>query len=314
MSIHNDYYARDRFPTRAQSEHGHVYGPRKPIIRRVGPGRRARVTVETGAEESKYHQEQELNAAIRRERRAAEAQEIRMIRRNQLHRPTARYDTTAPRRRRNSTPVKTSFSSPAPRPSVPSSEVRPLDDISPESPPAEMIDEDNVEEYDFNLPKLTPTVKFADDVAFIIPESGSNDSSDQTPQPTKSKFTGAMTELSISRSQWSGNTFERGELGAEIATIARKGEQSEKQHISMMKWYHLERHMMNFEEFMAASLSVMQMPEKEQRNVAKLLRDVQKKFEKQRHHGREMDPDCVSDFFYNESTDDIRQTASVMFL
>jgi hypothetical protein len=72
--------------------------------------------------------------------------------------------------------------------------------------------------------------------------------------------------------------------------------------------------MMNFEEFMAASQSVLQLSEKEQHDVVKLLRDVQRKFEKQRHHGRELEANCVSDVFYNDATGSSRQTESVIFL
>ena len=309
-------YEGDRFPPRARprDRNDFMYSSRKPVTRRVGAGHRARVTVETGAEDGRYRQEQQLNDEIRRENRAIELEQFRLRRQEQLGRPIVRHEPSDPRRRRNSLPLKTSFSSPAFRPSVPASEVPPGDvGEEPTSPPDDS--DEYVDDYDFNLPRVSKTVKFADDVGFVIPDAGSNGSSDQPFQTTKPKFSGPMTEILISRSRWLGNTFERGDLGGEIATIPSKLEQPEQNHVPMMKWYHLERSsMMSFEEFMAASQSVLQMPEKEQRDVAKLLRDVQKKFEKQRHHGREMEPDCVSDVFYNDATDSTRQTASVVFL
>jgi hypothetical protein len=123
-----------------------------------------------------------------------------------------------------------------------------------------------------------------------------------------------MTELLISYSRWDGNIFERGDLGASLEIMAPGPETSKQQSTPLMRWYHLHRSMMNFEEFIAASQSVLQLPEKEQRDVVKLLRDVQKKFEKQRHQGRELEANCISDIFYNDSTGTSRQTESVIFV
>jgi hypothetical protein len=179
--------------------------------------------------------------------------------------------------------------------------------------PIENSDE-YTEKFDFKIPKAGKAVHFSEDVSFLIPDSGSNDSQAKPSLLSKPKFTGQMTELNIKSSHWIGNTFERGELGAELGTMPIKSEQSEEQTVPLMRWYHLRRQLMNFEEYIAASQSVLQLSDKELRDVVKLLRDVQKKFEKQRHHGREMEPDCVSDVFYNDASGSSRQTGSVVFL
>lgn len=70
--------------------------------------------------------------------------------------------------------------------------------------------------------------------------------------------------------------------------------------------------MMSFEEFIAASQSVLQISEQKRRDVNKLLRDVQRKFEKQRQHGRDLEPDCVSDLYVGDSS--TKQGACVAFL
>lgn len=276
-------------------------GSRPPVTRRAG--HRARVTVETGGPYVRVSEQQQIIEPVGRFNRNAEVEQIRLRRQQQLGQP-AFYPITKP----------STYSSPGLRPSVPVSEPPPPDETEYViEVPATYDDGDELNEnVDFKLPKVPTAVKFSDDIAFVIPDSGSNDP--QEKPPPRPKFTGQMDELFIQQSQWVGNTFERGDLGAELSVMPIRAECSEKQSASLMRWYHLHRPMMSFEEFMAASQSVLELPEKEQRDVSRLLKDVQKKFEKQRHHGREMEPDCVSDVFYNDFTGKSRQTESVLFL
>ena len=346
------HYGRDGVPSdvRYRGAEHFIYSSRTPVTKRVGAGHRARVTVETGAEDDKYRQEQLLSDASRRERKADEIGRLRLRRWEPHQRPDTQYIRMNPRRRRNSLPFQTKYSSPVHRRSrlgddlaeeladlalenqrlrsrsLGRSEIRVTTSKAPSAKDYagrthSSIDDDDddegehdAENFDFDLPKILKTVKYSEDHAFTVPESTSNDSFEQPPS-TKPKFGGPMTKIEIAHSQWIGNIFERGDLVGQIAVMPDSPEQAGPSPVPMMKWYHLERSsMMNFDEFMAASQSVLRIPEREQRDVAKLLRDVQKKFEKQRHHGRELEPDCVSDVFYNDIADSSRQTASVMFL
>ena len=283
------------------------YQSHRPVRRKVGHV--ARVTVETGGTGQQNREEQEYENARKLERLRIREERLRIRARDErLGRPEVYYEPISRLQRRSSLPDRTGFT-PGGRPSVPLTEPRVDDEIVEEvSIP---IDDSYAEDVDFKFPKVDNRVLFSDDVAFLIPDSESNDSNEK---PSKPKFTGEMNETIIAYSQWDGNTFERGELGAQIGTLPSGLDRSQKQPAPLMKWFHLHRPMMSFEEFMAASQSVLQLPEKEQRDVVKLLRDVQKKFEKQRHHGRELEADCVSDIFYNDATGSSQQTESVIFL
>lgn len=280
------------------------------LIRRQA-GHNARVTIETDATNRRSPREQDSCDYVRVENTYPDVERIRLRRQERVEPPLVYYKR---QRRHSSFPSKTTYSSPAPRPSGPPSEPPTEDEVVIGLPSAVEDDDGYDEDLDFKIPKVTASVKFADDVTFIIPDSGLDDSQGKPSPPSKPKFTGQVTELAIVDSHWNGNTFERGELGAHLKTMPTGLETSEKRPDPLMRWYHLHRPMMSFEEFIAASQGVLQLPEKEQRDVVKLLRDVQKKFEKQRHHGRELEPNSVSDVFYNDLTGTSKQTESVLFL
>ena len=301
------YYGDDRVPAYARPTRTVEvsYPFHRPVTRRAG--HKARVTIETGAANDRLGEDAEIDILTRRENREANFLRSRARGREHTERTPVYYENI-PR------PSRTKLGSPAGRPSVPISELAPdNEDVDEVLSPIEDSDE-YAEKVDFKIPKTEGAVHFSEDVSFLVPGSGSNDSQAKPSPSLKPTFTGQMTELNIRSSHWIGNTFERGELSAELSTMPVKSEQSERQTMPLMRWYHLHRHLMNFEEYVAASQSVLQLPDKELRDVVKLLRDVQKKFEKQRHNGREMEPACVSDVFYNDATGNSRQTGSVVFL
>ena len=270
------------------------------MLKRVGTGFRQRVTVETGGDER--HSSWQDQARVNRQF-AFEGLRTRQRERGRYGGLYSRTDPVVPRKRRESRPF--------------SDEVEPAENKIYAAPPefhSAHAEDDGDDDYDFDLPKRPKAVTYAGEISFDIPGSDANDNSDRPSQEPKPKFSGPVTELSIACSRWLGNTFDRGDLTGEISTIGSPTESSEKKAEPLMTWYHLERPMMSLEEFQAAALAVLQMPEKEHRDVVKLLRDVQKKFEKQRQYGRDMEPDCVSDVFYHDAKDGSKQTASVVFL
>lgn len=309
------YYGGDRTRDLASPRGAERFAALPRAVRRQ-TGHNARVTIETGADNRRPQREYETyNLRVNIDEQPENLERVRRRRQERVEQPIVYYERLSGRpSRRNSLPTKTTYNSPEFRPSVPPSELPPDAEGIVEA--ASPIEESYgfVEELDFKIPKQPKGVPFSDDVGFIIPNSGSNDSQEKPSPLSRPKFTGEMTELLIAHSQWDGNTFERGELGAQLAVMSNEPDPLERQRPPLMRWYHLHRSMMSLEEFIAASQSVLQLPEKEQRDVVKLLRDVQKKFEKPRHHGRELEANCVSDIFYNDSTGSSRQMESVMFL
>ena len=297
----------------AERIHG-LAAPRRPITTRKA-GHNARVTVETGASTAQpFHEYSNIEPAIR-DNLQAQLDRIRLRKQEQLGRPTVYFAPTARLQRRSSFPIRPTYHSPPLQSSVPPTEP-PLDVEYTIDEPFAAEDSDGVlDDLDFNIVAAGKAVRFNEDVAFHMPASGSSELTDKPSQYSKPKFTGQMTELLISSSRWIGNTFERGELGAELGTMPLRSDVDEKQVEPLMSWYHLHRPvMMNFEEFTSASQSILQSFEKEERDIMKLLRDVQKKFEKQRNHGRELESDCVSDIFYDNASGSKTQTESVLFL
>ena len=310
------YYEGDRRPNFASPRAGDRFAEVARAVRRQA-GHNARVTVETTAANRRSEREQDPAARLYVEETQPNLERIRLRKQERVERPIVYVTNARPssrQRRRNSFPTKTRYRSPAFRPPAPLSALKHDAEVVVEVPAAIEDSDGYLEDLDFKIPKATKAVHFSDDVGFIIPDHGSNESQQKPPPPSKSSFTGQMTELTISRSRWDGNIFERGDLGAELETMTVGPETEDKHPTQLMRWCHLHRSAMNFEEFIAASQSVLRLPEKEQRDVVKLLRDVQKKFEKQRHHGRELEPNCVSDIFYNDSTGTSRQTESVIFV
>ena len=171
---------------------------------------------------------------------------------------------------------------------------------------------DDSEDYDFKLPLKVQaaTYDYVEEVSFPL-DANSTEDSGKPSQAQRSKFSGPVTELDISQSRWVGSACDRGDLSADITVPTADGTQIEKRQDPLMKWYHLERSTMSLEEFIAASQSVLQVSEQKRRDINRLMRDVQRKYEKQRQHGRDLEPDCMSDMFVGDST---KQSACVMFL
>jgi hypothetical protein len=171
-------------------------------------------------------------------------------------------------------------------------------------------------DLDFKLPKSERRAQFLGDAKLSTEDIDVGLVNNKPYSKVHPTFSGPLTQLVISQSRWRGNAADREELGCEIETvpILTSSLQAEKPAPKVMKWFHLERSMFNFEEFTAAALSSVAVSKRVRHDIAMLLRDVQKRFEKQRHHGREMEPDCVSDIFYSNASSNAEQTASVIFL
>lgn len=321
-SYRGDRYDYDEARPRTRGRGGDAgdYASHKPVTTKVGAGRRARVTVETGGDDSKYQEQHELEEEFKRLERATRLEESKRRRggRERYGGPLSPtyggYRKTDAYSRRNSLPIKTSYASPVGRFRRPGTDVPSRRSSVVEELPILESSEGENDDFDFSLPKPAVGLKFSESVAFEIPNKQDDDTHKDPASTGKTHFQGPLEELHISQSRWVGSSAERGELGGEIFTIPATVEGAKDQDVPITKWYHMQRPMLNFEDFTAASLSVLQLPEKQQRGVSKLLRDVQKKFEKQRHHGRDMDPDCIRDFFLGNASDRPKQSASVMFL
>lgn len=300
-----DPYEDGRLRSRGRAGEAADYVSHRPVTTKVGAGRRARITVETGGDDGRYQQQHEIEESIKRREQAIRLEEskLRAKGRGRYYRSTSpayKYNRRADSfSRRRSSPTRSSRSS-SPR-------------RKEGLPMIESSDED-YDDFDFSLPKPAGDVKFSESVTFEIPSQNGDFTHKEPASTGKTHFSGSIEELHISQSRWVGSSAERGELGGEIVTIPTSFEPTKENETSGTKWFHLTRSMLNFEEFSAASLSVLRLSEKQQRAVSKLLRDVQKKFEKQRHHGRDMDPDCIRDFFVNSTNNHPKQSASVMFL
>lgn len=118
---------------------------------------------------------------------------------------------------------------------------------------------------------------------------------------------GATTDLLLAGSRWLGNTFDSWDVSAEFTLVAP--------HLRpVISWYHLERHMPTFDEFIAVARRELQrVPERNLRRVEEMLRKIQRENEKQRQHGREMVPICMSDVEYRIEGKDNAQDFSACF-
>lgn len=296
----------------------------KPITRRVGAGRRARIAVETGGpyatalEDARREQRERMElererAKLERDRNARRKEDMSRPPPPVTHRPSARRYHNSPS---PGPDIPMSFGPPPGDESDDGLVADPLPDEGYEQPQSEELfprSHGDAEGYDFKLPAKTEakTYAFVEEVSFPL-HAESNDSSSKPSKASRNRFNGSVTEVPIAQSRWLGSAYDRGDLGAEISTPETGSAPSEKQQDPLIQWYHLERNMMSFEEFIAAAQSTLQLSEQKRRDVNKLLRDVQRKYEKQRQHGRDLEPDCVSDLFVGDANS--KDNACVIFL
>lgn len=290
----------------------------KPVTRRVGAGKRARIAIESGGQPAAapdYGLREQVHLEAAGGRRPEMSSSNRDYRRTR-HRSAqyASYSSPAPDRARQ--PYVTSSSesedSVLAEPFPARTELDTRTAIPRRRHPRIAGEEDDC---DFKLPPKVEAVTYdyVEEVSFPIDVTSKEDTNRQS-QPARSKFTGAVTEVPIMQSRWLGSAFDRGDLSAAIST-AGSNTQKTRPHDStepLMKWYHLERSLMSFEEFISAAQSVLQVTEQKRRDINKLLRDVQRKFEKQRQHGRDLEPDCVSDLFVGDAS--TKESACVIFM
>ncbi len=311
-------YSNDRRLRIRRDDRREASSSRPVIERRVAGDRRARVTVETGGHDYAYGYspvEQTFRIQPRADLRSSRPSSRYPSRPSTRRQDTSDWewsevDVDVDSRRRHSAQTPFDSSTAVPISGGESITYDIKEDVS-------VIGSEDSDDVEFRLPKVNKRVQFSEEDTFVISEPGKAESLialEKSHGSAKTKFNGPLTELLISQSRWCGNTVDRGDVTGEVVLASISPNVAEKQPPPMMKWCHLERASMSFEEFMAASVASVDVSEKEQRDISLLLRDVQKKFEKQRHHGREMEPDCVSDVFYNGTSNSARPTASVLFL
>lgn len=187
------YYGGDRYPDVARERTRVNFHSRRPVTRKVGHN--ARVTVETGAIDRRKREEQEYDEARRVEQLRMREERLRIRARDErLGRPVVYYEPISRLQRRSSLPDQTYNDSPSLRPSAPPSESRPGTEVVEEVLIPAEDSEVYAEHLDFKIPKVDNRVHFSDDVAFIIPDSGSSGSNERPSAISKPKFTGQMTE------------------------------------------------------------------------------------------------------------------------
>lgn len=311
-----DYARRDAYDRYYEDRFDRDY--RKPITSRHGTGRRGRIAIETGSPHA-AQLENDREEVERRFRERMERLEVEAKRKDEARRrrpspprpqPRIHSPTYAPPRRDSDDgrPGDDDAELLDPIPAA-----QPIGDSPPASPSVRTYSGDHEGDYDFKLPLKPQAVNYSytEDVAFPL-DANSNDGPGKPSQGGRSKFNGAFTEVPISQSRWVGSAYDRGDLSADISVSPLESTRPEKPHDPLMKWHHLERSVMSFEEFIAAAQGLLPISEQKRRDVNKLLRDVQRKFEKQRQHGRDLEPNCVSDVYVGDSSS--KESACVIFL
>lgn len=326
------YEPRRQFGGRYDGDHC------KPISSRVGTGRRARIAVETGrpdasAAEDSRKREAELRRLELEARREKIKAEIRRKHEAEIRHRYAGLRTHESSTRRRPSPRRYhSSQSPSSRRDSsdslagtdPSQILSPIGPAQPGDEPAyasspsiaprmyteTVADHKN---YDFQLPvrPQATTYEYVEDVSFLL-DAESNGPSGNGSQGSRHSFTGSITEKAILQSRWVGSVDDRGDLRADIGIPAAEPNRAEKPRDPLMRWYHLARPNLNFEEFIAAAQGVLQIPEQKRRDVNELLRYVQRKYEKQRQHGRDLEPNYVSDLYLKDTSS--KRSTCVMFL
>jgi len=310
-SHYDDEYDVDYGGNHRRHYNGEDRLDRKPMVTQTsGAGRQTRISVETMAPYAeKYETDRQTRAKMRLEERKLTYERAKQ----QARRKDASKRRSSRRERPNVRIGSPQGSDVVPGPPPPPSS----DSISEDSSDLSSSDGsfDDKDTYGFDLP-IKPqavTYEYVEEVSFPL-GSESNDEARKPSRTSRSNFNGPLTEISISQSSWRGSAYDRGDLGAQISSLLNRNQAKEKHSAPLMKWYHLERSVMSFEEFMAAAKRVLQLSPKTQRNVDQLLRDVQKKYEKQRQYGRDLEPSCLSDIFQRDEKIATSQGASQAFL
>ncbi|KXT05374.1 hypothetical protein AC578_11005 [Pseudocercospora eumusae] len=146
-------------------------------------------------------------------------------------------------------------------------------------------------------------------------EKTNSDSSDVDPTvvfPLGSGSAGgsAIVETAIERSTWLGTALDEWAFGAELFVSSSRSAERR----PAIRWLHLERSLMSFDEFVAVTRSVMDCPPEDKRHVEGLLLKAQKEHEMQRQHGRELEPFCIGDVDYQDAGAQETRTSSICFL
>lgn len=198
----------------------------------------------------------------------------------------------------------------------------------PRPPPARRVEGDDVveviEESDVGRKfKLDSEVDSDGDSEIYLPQAleqhGISDpsfetSSDSVPpkeglQPTS--LLRPAQDHAVYNSTWVGSVFDDSEICAHLKTLSTPPGSSFK---PIIQWQHLERPLMKFDEFMAASQIALSLSEPDKKHVRDLLRRAQRNYEKQRQYGRDLEPVCVGDVDYtDDGRDPEKRTASACF-
>ncbi|EME85400.1 uncharacterized protein MYCFIDRAFT_213846 [Pseudocercospora fijiensis CIRAD86] len=144
-------------------------------------------------------------------------------------------------------------------------------------------------------------------------EKTNSDSSDVNPTVASalgSALGGAIAETAIERSTWLGTALDEWSFGAELFVSSSRSTKRK----PAIRWLHLERSLMTFEEFVAVTRSAMDCPQEDKRHVEGVLLKAQKEHEMQRQRGREMEPFCIGDVDYQDAGPQEMRTSSICFL
>jgi hypothetical protein len=121
-----------------------------------------------------------------------------------------------------------------------------------------------------------------------------------------------LTQFDIGRSLWTGDHLRDWDLGVELTTLA---ESTPDCLHTRIQWYHLERDLMVFDEFMTMVQKCPHLTDKIKQQVIDMLRTVKYDKQKQRQFGYDMDAAVQSEFDYEDGFADKQQpTSSATFL
>ncbi|KXT10639.1 hypothetical protein AC579_1250 [Pseudocercospora musae] len=169
-------------------------------------------------------------------------------------------------------------------------------------------DEDLLSDFDGELSGLDFDFTFS-----ASRENTNSDPSDVDPTvvfPLGSAGGSAIVETAIERSTWLGTALDEWAFGAELFVSSSRSTERR----PAIRWLHLERSLLNFDEFVAVTRSVMDYPPEDKRHVEGLLLKARKEHEMQRQHGRELEPFCISDVDYQDAGAQATRTSSICFL
>ena len=147
-----------------------------------------------------------------------------------------------------------------------------------------------------------------------VQDPGWQSAHNKSSRPVLSRPDHPIVEVPIHQSRWIDKSFDRGNLSIELVVGRPESGVPTGRTPPSMTWYHLERPNMSFDEFASVSQDVAFVTDEQRRHIEKLLRSVKLKHERQRQHGRTMDPHCTGDVFSEESGDEDKAIESITFL